>query len=112
VWAAADPNQLKQVLLNLVLNAQQAMPQGGRLDLRCLAPDDGVRIEVSDTGPGIPEGIRDKLFQPFFSTKKEGTGLGLSICRRLVEQMHGSIDFTTEPGKGTTFIVRLPCAVR
>lgn len=112
VWAAADPSQLKQVLLNLVLNAQQAMPQGGRLDLRCLAPDDGVRIEVSDTGPGIPEGIRDKMFQPFFSTKKEGTGLGLSICRRLVEQMHGSIDFITEPGKGTTFIVRLPCAVR
>lgn len=110
VRAAADPNQLKQVLLNLVLNAQQAMPQGGRLDLRCQAPADGVRIEVSDTGPGIPEDIRDKLFQPFFSTKKEGTGLGLSICRRLVEQMHGRIDFTTEPGKGTTFVVRLPRA--
>jgi signal transduction histidine kinase len=71
---------------------------------------DGVRIEVSDTGPGIPEAVRDKLFQPFFSTKKEGTGLGLSICRRLVEQMHGRIDFTTEPEKGTTFVVCLPRA--
>ena len=110
VRAAADPNQLKQVLLNLVLNAQQAMPQGGRLELRCQAPADGVYIEVIDSGPGIPEAVRDKLFQPFFSTKKEGTGLGLSICRRLVEQMHGSIDFTTEPGKGTTFVVRLPHA--
>jgi PAS domain S-box-containing protein len=107
-WAAADPNQLKQVLLNLVLNAQQAMPQGGRLNLRCLAPADAVLIEVADTGPGIPDAVRHKLFQPFFSTKKEGTGLGLSICRRLVEQMHGRLDFTTEPGKGTTFVVRLP----
>lgn len=107
VRAAADPNHLKQVLLNLVLNAQQAMPQGGRLELRCQTSVDDVRIEVSDTGPGIPEAIRGKLFQPFFSTKKEGTGLGLSICRRLVEQMHGRIDFTTELGKGTTFVVCL-----
>jgi PAS domain S-box-containing protein len=110
--AAADPNQLKQVLLNLVLNAQQAMPQGGRLNLRCLAPAEALLIEVADTGPGIPDGVRDKLFQPFFSTKKEGTGLGLSICRRLVEQMHGRLDFTTQPGKGTTFVVRLPRAAQ
>ena len=110
VWAAADPHQLKQVLLNLVLNAQQAMPQGGRLELRCRTPADSVQIEVSDTGPGIPDDIQDKLFQPFVSTKREGTGLGLSICRRLVEQMHGRIEFTTAPGQGTTFIVRLPRA--
>jgi PAS domain S-box-containing protein len=108
--AMADPNQLKQVLLNLVLNAQQAMPQGGRLSLRGLAPADAVLIEVADTGSGIPEDVREKLFRPFFSTKKAGTGLGLSICRRLVEQMHGRLDFTTQPGRGTTFVVRLPRA--
>jgi PAS domain S-box-containing protein len=110
--AAADPKQLKQVLLNLVLNAQQAMPQGGRLELRGRAPADAVLIEVADTGPGIPDSVRDKLFEPFFSTKKEGTGLGLSICRRLVEQMYGRLDFTTAPGRGTTFVVRLPRAAQ
>lgn len=110
VWTLADPNQLKQVLLNLVLNAQQAMPQGGRLHLRCRASAESVCIEVSDTGPGIPEAVRGKLFQPFVSTKKEGTGLGLSICRRLIEQMHGSMDFRTASGEGTTFIIRLPPA--
>jgi PAS domain S-box-containing protein len=111
VWTAADRNQLKQVLLNLLLNSQQAMLKGGRLDVRCVASADAVRIEVSDTGPGILANVRDKLFQPFFSTKKEGTGLGLSICRRLVEQMHGNIDFTSEQGQGTTFVVHLPRAV-
>lgn len=113
VHAAADPNQLKQVLLNLVLNAQQAMPQGGRLEVRCLtpaSPPDTVVIEVADTGPGIPDAVRDKIFQPFFSTKKEGIGLGLSICRQLVEQMHGSLEFFTRQGQGTTFVVRLPRA--
>lgn len=110
VRATADANQLRQVLLNLVLNAQQAMPHGGRLELRCEASGESIRIEVNDTGPGIPEEIRNKLFQPFFSTKKEGTGLGLSICRRLVEQMNGRMEFTTEPGKGTTFVVHLPRA--
>jgi PAS domain S-box-containing protein len=109
--ATADPHQLKQVLLNLVLNAQQAMPQGGQLELHCRAEANRVVLAVRDSGPGIPENIRPKIFQPFFTTKKEGTGLGLSICRQLVEQMHGQIEFTTEVGQGTTFRVHLPQAV-
>jgi PAS domain S-box-containing protein len=105
---AADGKQLKQILLNLILNAQQAMPDGGRLSLRSYAQDGRLVIEVEDTGAGIPPEVRPKIFQPFFSTKKEGTGLGLTICRRLVEQMGGSINFDSEVGKGTTFRIALP----
>jgi PAS domain S-box-containing protein len=105
---AADGKQLKQVLLNLILNAQQAMPDGGRLSLRSYTQDGRLVIEVADTGAGIPPEVRPKIFQPFFSTKKEGTGLGLTICRRLVEQMGGAITFESEVGKGTTFRIALP----
>ncbi|HXG12059.1 MAG TPA: ATP-binding protein [Gemmataceae bacterium] len=108
VVVAADGKQLKQVLLNLILNAQQAMPEGGRLTLRSYIRDDQFLIEVTDTGAGIPPEIRPKIFQPFFSTKKEGTGLGLNICRRLIEQMGGAIDFESEVGRGTTFRITLP----
>lgn len=108
IAAAADPRQLKQVLLNLIVNAQQAMPNGGVVTLRLHARGGHLVIEVADTGPGIPAELQERIFQPFFSTKREGTGLGLSICRRLVEQMGGTIDVQSPPGKGAVFSVRLP----
>jgi signal transduction histidine kinase len=106
----ADPMQLQQVLLNLVLNAADAMPDGGTLGVRtALASQPGtVEIEVSDTGHGIRSEHADKIFQPFFTTKAEGTGLGLAISKRLVEQHGGSIAAAANPGGGTVFRIHLP----
>jgi two-component system, NtrC family, sensor histidine kinase HydH len=108
VRVRADPQQLNQVLCNLVQNAVQAMPHGGRIRLRGSVGCHHAIMEVSDTGPGIPEAVRPQMFQPFFSTKREQTGLGLSICRKLVDQMNGRLEFQTDEGQGTTFVVRLP----
>jgi signal transduction histidine kinase len=106
----ADPMQLQQVLLNLVLNAVDAMGGGGTLRVRTSVPDraGAVQIEISDTGHGIRSEHADKIFQPFFTTKAEGTGLGLAISKRLVEQHGGSICTAPNPGGGTVFRVRLP----
>ncbi len=104
----ADPKLLKQAILNIILNAQQAMPQGGELFLRTSSAAGQVAIEIIDTGPGIPENTRDKVFDVFFSTKKEGSGLGLAVTRRIVEQHGGTVTFQSEPGKGTDFIIRIP----
>jgi signal transduction histidine kinase len=112
----ADGKHLEQAFLNLILNAVQAMPQGGELTLRTALreePDaEGVRrlIEatISDTGVGIPPQIREKIFSPFYTTRTQGTGLGLSITRKIVEQGGGTISVVSEPGKGTTFTVRIP----
>jgi len=104
-------NQIKQVLLNLVMNARTAMSKaGGTLTITSRAADDGVRLKVADTGIGIPAEIRGKLFEPFITTKNEitGTGLGLSVCLGIVRQHNGSIEVTSEQGTGTTFIVTLP----
>jgi signal transduction histidine kinase len=102
-------NQLEMALINLVVNALQAMDKGGRLRVASSAAADGVEITVSDTGNGIPEAIQPTIFEPFFTTKPEGqgTGLGLSTVLMVVEQHNGSIDFTTGAG-GTTFRIRLP----
>jgi signal transduction histidine kinase len=110
VSAAADPNQLKHVLPNLVLNSQQAMPQGGRIHLRGYLSRDHAVMEVANTGLGIPLHVRARILQPFFSTKQGGLGLGLglSICQRLIEQMNGRLEFQTEVGRGTTFVISLP----
>ncbi len=114
----ADPIQLEQVLLNLLINARQAMlGKGGALTIKAsAAPDDGeVRIQVIDTGPGIPERLIDKIFQPFFTTKgtarrgeTRGTGLGLAICKEIIEHHKGHIRVQSEPGRGTTFTICLP----
>jgi len=111
----ADRQKLRQVFLNLLTNAGDAMPQGGTLTLRT-RPDTlaggklAVRIEVADTGIGIPAQYLAKVFDPFFSTKEEGrgTGLGLAICRRVAEEHHGTIQIVSEEGKGTTVIFVLP----
>ncbi|HEY5999575.1 MAG TPA: ATP-binding protein [bacterium] len=112
----ADGKHLEQAFLNLILNAVQAMPEGGDLELRTSLREEaegagGVRqieVVVADTGVGIPPQVRDKIFSPFFTTRTQGTGLGLSITRKIVEQGGGTISVASEPGKGTTFTVRIP----
>lgn len=109
-----DAGQLRQVFLNLLLNALQATPHGGSIEVRLVpwqpwqssARRGWVEIRIADTGPGIPAHHLRKVFDPFFTTKREGTGLGLAICHGIVEQHEGEIHLHT--GKGTTALVRLP----
>jgi len=104
-----DPNQLKQVFVNLINNAIHAMPEGGRLEIKTSRIDEEISIIFKDTGTGIPADILPRIFEPFFTTKREkGTGLGLSISYRIIEDHGGRIDVESEEGKGTTFIIRLP----
>jgi two-component system NtrC family sensor kinase len=105
-------NQLEMALINLVVNAVQAMDGGGTLVVASAARGDDVEILVSDTGHGIPEEIQATIFEPFFTTKPEGkgTGLGLSTVLMIVERHHGRIELTSAPGKGTTFRILLPAA--
>ncbi|MBU5612121.1 HAMP domain-containing protein [Geomonas sp. Red51] len=107
-----DPKQIQQVFLNLFLNAVQAMQSGGTLTVSSsLAHVDGmdmVRVQVNDTGPGIPPQILEKIFTPFFTTKAQGTGLGLAISHRLIEQHGGRLSCVSQDGVGTTFSVELP----
>jgi two-component system, NtrC family, sensor histidine kinase HydH len=103
-----DGGLLKQAFLNLVLNAIQAMPQGGVLTVESGLRDGAIVVAVGDTGAGISEENRRKLFSPFFTTKKNGTGLGLAITYRIIENHRGRIDVQSEPGKGTTFTVKIP----
>lgn len=104
----ADREKLVQVFLNIILNAIQAMPDGGRLTISASEANGHVDVSFRDTGSGIPEENRDKLFKPFFTTKRSGTGLGLAISNRIVEAHGGKITFESEEGKGTTFKISLP----
>jgi signal transduction histidine kinase len=105
-----DPNQINQVLLNLLLNAIQSMDKPGTIHVSLENDDDAVLIAVADEGKGIlPENLPN-IFRPFFTTKGHGTGLGLSLARRIVEAHGGQIDVTSELGKGTRFTIRLPIA--
>jgi signal transduction histidine kinase len=103
-----DEGMLKQAFLNMVLNAIQAMPGGGVLTVESRLRSDAVEVKIADTGVGISEENRRKLFSPFFTTKKNGTGLGLAITYRIIENHRGRIDVASEPGKGATFTVKLP----
>ena len=107
-----DPKQIQQVFLNLILNALQAMQNGGVLIVRtALASTDGkqwARVSIADTGPGIPAQLLPKIFTPFFTTKAQGTGLGLAICYKLVTQHGGDLSVVSEDGVGTVFTVDLP----
>ena len=107
---AADRDQMGQVLLNLIVNAIQAMSGGGTLSLTLRCRNDHVLLSVSDTGCGIPPDDVPKLFTPFFSTKEvgEGTGLGLTVVHGIIEEHQGSITVDSEPGRGTTFHIHLP----
>jgi signal transduction histidine kinase len=108
-----DPEQLKEVLVNLIINACEAMGIGGRIVIKEQIRTGGelgrwVIISVSDNGPGVPESEMDKVFEPFFSTKEEGTGLGLSIASRIVEEHGGRLFVESVEGLGATFVITLP----
>lgn len=106
---AVDPGQIKQALLNLLINAIDATAQGGTITLRSIARGaNPITIEVSDTGCGIPRELIDRVFDPYFTTKAQGTGMGLSITHRIVTEHDASIEVESEPGSGTTFRIRLP----
>jgi signal transduction histidine kinase len=87
------------------------MPGGGVLRFEALHADEGVEIRISDTGKGISPELREKIFRLYFTTRKEGSGIGLAMSFRIVQLHDGTIDFTSEPGKGTTFFIHLPIAV-
>jgi two-component system NtrC family sensor kinase len=108
----ADAGQLRQAIVNIVLNGFEAMPAGGSLRLRCAPSGNGRHIELTceDTGVGIPPDRLAKIFDPFFSTKEMGTGLGLSVVYGIVERHGGTIDIRSDVGKGTTVVIRLPVA--
>jgi len=106
-----DRDLIKQAILNVVVNGMQAMPDGGNLSFECSVSDDTAEIRVADTGAGIPQELREKIFRLYFTTRKEGSGIGLAMTFRIVQLHDGTIDFTSEPGKGTTFLIRLPIAV-
>ncbi len=103
-----DRDLIKQAMLNIVVNAMQAMPDGGELRFESIAGEEFAEIRISDTGVGIPPDLRDKIFRLYFTTKKEGSGIGLAMTFRIVQLHDGTIEFTSEPGKGTTFSIRLP----
>jgi PAS domain S-box-containing protein len=105
-----DRALLKQAVLNLVLNAGESMPSGGQLRLMLTRRGEMAEISVGDTGKGIPPEHRQKIFQLFFTTRPGGNGIGLASTFRIVQLLNGSIDFTTEVGKGTTFRIELPLA--
>jgi PAS domain S-box-containing protein len=106
----ADADQMSQLVINLVMNAVHAMPDGGTLRIG-VSPHDGmVRLTVADTGHGIPQDVVDKIFDPFFTTKEfgKGTGLGLTVVKGIIEEHHGTIAVESEAGTGTTFTIDLP----
>jgi len=106
-----DGRLLRQAILNVALNAVQALgPRGGKLTLRMKNDDGAVRIEIADTGPGIPLEHKSRIFEPFFTTRASGTGLGLTVVKRIVDVHHGETALRTAPGAGTTFVIRLPVA--
>jgi two-component system, NtrC family, sensor kinase len=104
------PHQLNQVFMNLVLNAAQAIKERGTITVRTRAVDGAVRIEIQDTGAGIPDEHRERIFEPGFTTKgnRVGMGLGLLTSRQIVDRHHGRIDVESQVGRGTTFAVTVP----
>jgi len=101
-----DIDKMKQVILNLAKNAVEAMPHGGELSFKGVATSRAVTLEVSDTGAGVPAHV--DIFEPFFTTKSFGTGIGMTIVRQIVAAHGGSITYSSERGKGTTFSINLP----
>ncbi|MDY6970705.1 MAG: ATP-binding protein [Thermodesulfobacteriota bacterium] len=109
----ADPEQLKELLINLIVNSCESMAGGGKIlihEEESFADPLGkvVVIRLADNGPGVPESLQEKIFQPFFTTKEEGSGLGLSIAARIVEEHGGWLDLVTDEGEGSTFVITFP----
>jgi len=107
-WARIDREQFKRVLVNLLQNAIEALEGPGRVAVRTrMERADRVVVEVSDTGPGIPQAVLARVTEPFFTTKRGGTGLGLAIAARIMERLNGSLRVTSAPGAGSTFTLEL-----
>ncbi len=107
-----DSNLIKQAILNVIINAEQAMGNGGELMIRTSINKKYIQLDITDTGTGIPKEIMDKIFQVYFSTKKTGTGLGLPTAKRIIEEHKGIISVQSEEGKGTNFSIKLPIDLR
>jgi len=106
-----DPDQIQQVLVNIITNAVQAMPEEGKLTVRARERDKFLEVEISDTGGGIPQETMAKIFDPLFTTKAKGIGLGLAVCKSIIDRHEGHIRVESEVGKGTTLTIRLPLKV-
>ncbi len=106
-----DPEQIRRVIINLVDNAIEAMERRGQIvvETQLDAANSVVRVIVADDGPGIPAGEREKLFLPYYSTKRRGSGLGLAIVRRIIAEHGGSIEVGDNTPRGTRFTIELPC---
>jgi signal transduction histidine kinase len=104
-----DPSFIQRILTNLILNGIQAMQEkGGELRINAFPRAKTVIIAISDTGVGILDVVKEKIFKPLFTTKSKGQGFGLAVVKKLVEALNGHISFETEVGKGTTFIIEMP----
>jgi signal transduction histidine kinase len=104
----ADSTFINRIMYNLVNNAIQAMPKGGKLTIHTYKEANDTVLAVKDTGIGIPEAVKGKLFTPMFTTKSKGQGFGLAVIKRMTESLGGTVSFESQEGKGTTFTVRLP----
>jgi hypothetical protein len=107
-WIKGDEDLLKQAVLNVVMNALEAMPSGGRLILRTEEKNGENEILIADNGPGIPPEIQDKIFNLYFSTKSTGSGMGLAMAFRVVQLHGGTIEVSSQLGEGTSFRLRFP----
>jgi len=103
-----DASQIQQVLVNMISNAVQAMPEGGKLIIGTREKEGFLEVRIADTGCGIPREAIDKIFDSLFTTKAKGIGLGLPVCKAIIDQHEGKIEVKSRVGKGTTFIIRLP----
>ncbi|MEP6715294.1 MAG: ATP-binding protein, partial [Terriglobia bacterium] len=106
-----DVDLLKQAVLNIVVNSIEAMPNGGTLRFEASLKGDDAEIRITDSGAGIPPAVRDKIYDLYFTTKEHGSGIGLAMTFRIVQLHDGTIDFSSEPGHGTTFVLRFPVSV-
>jgi two-component system sensor histidine kinase HydH len=107
-WLPADPNQLNQVLVNLIKNAMEATEIGDRIILASGTQNKQVWFSIQDTGKGMKPEVQEKVFHPFFTTKEKGTGLGLAVIHKIITDHEGIIELETAPGAGATFTIRLP----
>ena len=107
-YAMLDEASMRGALMNLVLNAIEAMPQGGTLSIAIDQTDETLRIEIADTGPGIGDEEAKKIFEPFYTTKEQGLGLGMPYAKKIIDQHGGTISLSSQPGEGTTISVALP----
>lgn len=103
-----DPSLLRRAFTNIIANALQAMPEGGQLKIKAWKSKESAAISFQDTGKGIPEDIRAKIFNPLFTTREKGVGLGLAVAKLLIESHHGDIKVSSKVGEGTTFTVEIP----